>query len=63
MEIVEKALKEHEAKKIRKREMIELERALRMSKDQLEKEKKEKRKKLDNLLKEKTRPSVMEVSP
>ena len=51
--MVEKALREHEAKKIWKREMIELERALRMSKDQLEKEKKEKRKKLDNLLKEK----------
>ena len=51
--MVEKALREHEAKKIRKREMIELQRAISMSKDQLEKEKKEKRKKLDNLLKEK----------
>ena len=46
-------MREHEAKKIRKREMIELQRAIGMSKDQLEKEKKEKRKKLDNLLKEK----------
>ena len=40
--MVEKALREHEAKKIRKREMIELQRAISMSKDQLEKEKKKK---------------------
>ena len=46
-------MREHEAKKIRKREMIELQRAISISKDQLEKEKKEKQKKLDNLLKEK----------
>ena len=51
--MVEKAMREHEAKKIRKREMIELQRAIGMSKDQLEKEKKENLKKLDNLLKEK----------
>ena len=41
------------AKKLRKREMIELQRAISMSKDQLEKEKNERLKKLDNLLKEK----------
>ena len=38
--MVEKALREHEAKKIRKREMIELERALSMSKEKLEKKEK-----------------------
>ena len=39
-EMVEKAMREHEVKKIRKREMIELQRALSMSKEKLEKKEK-----------------------